>query len=99
MKRKRRFSKIFFLFIAAVVLLAIFTRPSPDAFTRAELVGKSSTMAPMIEYTNAWLYAQVTVQYYEAKVIPDTAAGSRSIVIPAAKEKYIGLMGRFWKID
>ncbi len=94
--RKKRFRNIVFLFIIAIILVAFFTRPGLEQFKDYQPSVATVKTPPVIDYENRFLYSRFTVTYYTAQ----PAAGEKpGVAVPYGKDTYIGLFGRFWKMD
>lgn len=82
------------LFVFGVIVIAYFTNPKEGDFT-AYIQPKISQLpsAPIIQYKNKLIYSNVEITYF------NTISQEGKFVAAAAKENYIGLMGRFWKLN
>ncbi len=96
MKRKR-FRNTVFLFIVAVILVAFITRPGIDDFTDYLRKQGQLTRPPSIEYRSSGLYSTFTITYFEPVADTTQGGGSKLVAVPAQKESYTGVFGRFWK--
>ncbi len=97
-----KFRNVVFLFIAAVILVAWFTRPSYDDFVKFQADKQAQISSPpVIEFTNSFLFSRVQVTYFEKRAVPVPLQGDQkaAIAVPRSKEKYLGLFGRFWSLD
>lgn len=80
--------------IFAAILLAYFTNPKESDFTsfiQPEL--RNAPSGPIIEYKNRFVYSTATITYY------NTISEKGKLMANAAKVNYIGLLGRFWKLN
>lgn len=90
-----KFRRGILLFIAGVILVAYFTKPSKEGFIKWMQPTVSRThIPPVVDYQDKFLYAQVTATYVDAvnPVVEDNR-----VVAPSRKETYIGVFGRYWK--
>lgn len=97
-----KFRNVVFLFIAAAILAAWFTRPSYDDFLKFQAGQKEQISSPpVIEFTNSFLFSRVQVTYFEKREVKVPLPGDQkaAIAVPRSKEKYLGLFGRFWSLD
>ncbi|MBO9619912.1 MAG: hypothetical protein J7539_12860 [Niabella sp.] len=90
-----KFRRSIFLFIIGIILIAYFTKPSKERFI-AFIQPANHQVPPVVDYQDKFLYASVTAIYVDAQN-PVTEAGH--LVAPARKETYIGLLGKYWKLD
>lgn len=97
-----KFRNVVFLFLVALVLTAWLTRPGASDFEefRQSLPG-AKAMPPVIESQNGVLYSIFTITYFQAQPVAVKVADSSkaAVAVPVSKEKYLGLFGRFWKMD
>lgn len=99
MKRKK-FSRLVFLFILAVILIAWFTKPGLEKFKTYLQEAPAVSSPPSIEATDAFLYSKYKVTYFQPAIIPDsTGRSEKKVVVPGTTETYIGVFGRFWKMN
>ncbi len=89
-----KFRRLVFLFIAAAIVIAYFTNPQQGNLN-ALLQPHISTLqvAPLIEYKRNPIYSTATVTYFNP-----TSVNGR-FVAAAHKEQYIGIFGKFWKLN
>jgi len=89
-----KFRRTIILLILAILLIALFTNPRESDFTVfiQPQIGKVSS-PPLIEYESHMIYSNADITYYT----PTSKDGQ--ITAEAGKEQYIGLFGRFWKIN
>ncbi len=89
-----KFRRLISLLIIAAILGAFFTNPKEADFAKfiQPTVGRVSS-PPLIEYESQLLYSNARVTYFS----PVSEQGK--FVAAASKEKYIGLFGRFWRIN
>lgn len=89
-----KFRRLVSLLIIAAILAAFFTNPKEAAFNDfiRPTAGRVSN-PPLIEYESKLIYSNATVTYFT----PVSEQGK--FVAAASKEKYIGLFGRFWRIN
>lgn len=101
---RMKFRKGIFLFILAILITAWLTRPGTTDFDtyRASHLKKDRT-PPIIESTNGIVFSLFTVSHFETRDIPSRKPDGRdsttTIVIPREKESFLGLFGRFWKLN
>lgn len=89
-----KFRRIVSLFILAIIVVAFFTNPKQSDFTtfiQPEI--KQQSAAPLIQYKNNLIYSVAEITFFKQ----NTEEGR--FVANALKEKYIGIFGRFWKVD
>ncbi|MCR6719683.1 MAG: hypothetical protein NVV59_05170 [Chitinophagaceae bacterium] len=92
-----KFRNLVFLFTIILILLAWFTKPDYDDFVAFhEEQDSNLSSPPIIKYTDAFLFSQVTVIYYHAV---DSKELQKTVAVAAAEEKYIGLFGKFWSLN
>lgn len=92
-----KFRNLVFLFVVVVILLAWFTKPDQDDFMSYYDQRESNLISPpVIDYTDGVLFSKVKVTYYKAV---DAVAEQKQVAVPAMKEEYIGLFGKFWSLD
>jgi hypothetical protein len=96
-----KFRNVVLLFIIALLLAAWFTKPSLGDFKKFTESSNKITAPPMIEVVEGYVYAVYSVSYFDIRKIPGTKSGKgeSEIAVPLKKEKYLGLFGKFWKID
>lgn len=89
-----KFGRIISIIVIALVLIAFFTNPKESDFNTFIIpeTGKAQS-APLIEYKNNHIYSTATITFFT----PITVNGK--FVASASKEKYIGLLGRFWRMN
>ena len=89
-----KFRRLISLLIIAAILIAFFTNPKEAGFSKfiQPTAGKVSA-PPLIEYESKLIYSNATVTYFS----PVSEQGK--LMAAASKEKYIGLFGRFWRIN
>lgn len=88
-----KFRTLVFLFIIIVLIIGAITKPGVEDF-KAFYAKQAIQSPPVIEYTNGVAYSIFSVTNYGI-----TTDGPKQMAVPAAKAKYLGLFGRFWKID
>lgn len=89
-----KFRRLISLLIIAAILIAFFTNPKEsdfNAFIHPNIDKASSP--PVIEYKSQLIYSNAEITYFH----PTSVQGK--FIASASKEKYIGLFGRFWKIN
>jgi len=92
-----KFRNLVFVFLVVVILLAWFTKPDYDDFVSYQDQQVSNLNSPpVIEYSDALLFSQVKVTYYQQV---DAKASGTPVAVPAIEEKYIGLFGKFWLLN
>lgn len=90
-----KFRTIVFVLIFVIILIAAFTKPGPDEFKEYYLkTQRGVNSPPVIEYANGVAYSIFTITTYTI-----TSDGNKPIALAAPKIKYLGLFGRFWKLD
>lgn len=90
-----KFRRGIFLFIAGVVLVAYFTKPSEEGFMKFIRPAVNRThLPPVVEYQDRFLYSLVTATYVDAG---NPVKENSRVVAPTYKETYIGVFGRYWK--
>jgi hypothetical protein len=89
-----KFRTVVFLFIVIILLIGAFTKPGPDAFKEYYSKQYGISSPPMIEYTNGIAYSIFAVTNFAI-----TSEGKKQVAVKAGQTKYLGLFGRFWKID
>ncbi|AHF17842.1 hypothetical protein [Niabella soli] len=89
-----KFRRSILLFIIGLVLIAYFTKPQKERFMT--FIQSAHQLPPVVDYQDKFLYATVTAVYVDAQN-PVTENGR--LVAPARKEKYVGVFGRYWKLD
>lgn len=89
-----KFRRLISLLIIAAILIAFFTNPKEVDFNKfiQPAAGRVSS-PPLIEYESKLIYSNATVTYFS----PVSEQGK--FVAAASKEKYMGLFGRFWRIN
>ena len=89
-----KFRRLISLLIIAIILIAFFTNPKESDFSQfiKPETGKVQS-PPLIEYESRLIYSNATVTYFN----PASVEGK--IIAAASKEKYIGIFGRFWRIN
>lgn len=89
-----KFRRLISLLIVAAILVAFLTNPKEADFHKMvqPAVAKLQT-PPLMEYKSNLLYSNATVTYFN----PISVEGKR--IAAARKENYIGLFGRFWKLN
>lgn len=89
-----KFRRLVSLLIIAAILAAFFTNPKEADFnTFIQPTAARVSAPPLIEYESKLIYSNATVTYFN----PVSEQGK--MVAAATKEKYIGLFGRFWRIN
>lgn len=92
-----KFRNLVFLFLVIIILLAWFTKPDYDDFVAYhEQQDSNLTSPPVIDYSDAFLFSQVKVTYYQSVDAKDL---QKTVAVPAVEEKYIGLFGKFWSLN
>lgn len=97
-----KFRNLVFLFIVAVVLIAWYTKPDYDDFLAyRDKQTDLPKIPPSIEFTDAFLFSQVKVVYFEPREVDIKIQGDKkaAVAVPLRTEKFIGLFGRFWSTD
>lgn len=90
-----KFRTIVFLFIIAIILIGVFTKPGVDDFKEYYIAQQRSLQTPpVIEYTNGIAYSIFSVRSFAATTTTD----NKAVAVPVVKEKYLGLFGKFWKL-
>ena len=89
-----KFRTLVFLFIIAIVLIGVLTKPGPNAFKEFYIKEYIRESPPVIEYTNGVAYSIFSATSFTAT----TTADNKKVAVPVVKEKYLGLFGRFWKL-
>lgn len=89
-----KFRRSILLFIAGVVLVAYFTKPSKDRFMETVQQTSGNGQPPVVAYQDKFLYTTVTATYVD---ISNPIRENDRLVAPARKETYIGVFGRYWK--
>ncbi|PZR20984.1 MAG: hypothetical protein DI535_29090 [Citrobacter freundii] len=89
-----KFRTVVFVFIIIVILIGVFTKPDRDAFIEYYSKQSGINTPPVIEYKNGIAYSIFTITTYS---VADN--GNKKMAFTAGKAKYLGLFGRFWKID
>jgi hypothetical protein len=97
-----KFRNVVFIIIIVVLAIAGFTKPDMAAFEKFRQANeKSITTPPVIEYVNGFVYSIFTVSHYD--IVPATKengkAKDKTVAIAHEKDKYLGLFGKFWKLD
>ncbi|WP_346235960.1 hypothetical protein ABDK00_017890 [Niabella insulamsoli] len=89
-----KFRRLVSLLVIAAILIAFFTNPKEEDFT-AFIQPNVARLAspPLIEYKNNLIYSNALITYY------NTTSVEGKFIAAASKEKYVGLFGRFWKIN
>lgn len=89
-----KFRRLISLLIVVVILLAFFTNPKEADLNEMVQPAVSRLQSPpLIEYKSNLIYSNATVTYLN----PISVEGKR--IAAASKERYIGLFGRFWKLN
>ena len=89
-----KFRRLVSLLIIAVIIIAFFTNPKEtdfNAFIQSGIARQSEP--PLIEYNNKLLYSSASITYFQ----PISQQGQFKAA--ANRENYIGLFGRFWKVN
>lgn len=95
-----KFRHFVFIFIALVIILAWFTRPGMEEFREFYArEAKDATTPPVIEAQNSVVYSRFNVSHFGRIDVATDSTASKSLAIPVKKSVYIGLFGRFWKMD
>jgi len=89
-----KFRSIVFLFIIAIIVIGVLTKPGTDAFKEYYSSQGGLRTPPVIEYTNGVAYSIFSVTSFGIT----QPEGDKKLAVPVAKEKYLGLFGRFWKL-
>lgn len=89
-----KFRTLVFLFIIAIILIGVLTRPGPDAFKEFYTKVHANENPPVVEYTNGFAYSIFSATSFAATTTKD----NKKIAVPVVKEKYLGLFGKFWKL-
>lgn len=89
-----KFRTLVFLFIIAIILIGVFTKPGPDAFKEFYTKEHARENPPVIEYTNGIAYSIFSATSFTATTTTD----NKKVAVPVVKEKYLGLFGKFWKL-
>ncbi len=95
-----KFRRLVFVFIGLVILLAWFTKPDLEKFqefyaSEARQIGTP----PVIEARNNFVYSRFDVSHFDKITVGTDNAARKSLAVPVRKSVYIGLFGRFWKMD
>ena len=93
-----KFRNLVFIFIIAILLVAWFTKPGREAFQKF-LASEKISSPPLIEEADGVIYSMYTVSYFGVKEIAPTDSSTKKIAVPLRKEKFLGLFGKFWKLD
>ena len=92
-----KFRKLVIIFILAVVVAAYFTKPTKDDFIKyIQPTVLHTGQPPVVDYQDKFLYANVATTFVDIK---DAANNNGRLTAPASKATYIGLFGRFWKVN
>jgi hypothetical protein len=96
-----KFRTIVILFIMAALIAAWYTKPTSEDFKKFREKNAAFTTPPVIEVQDGFVYAMYTVSYFDIKKLPKVKISNEeaSVAVPKSKEKYLGLYGKFWKID
>ena len=97
-----KFRHLVFIFIALAIIVAWMTKPGLEKFKQFYRSENASPVAPpVIDEQNNVIYSRFNVSHYTVRQLENesTAAGSKAIAVPVHKSVYIGLFGRFWKMD
>lgn len=83
--------------ICIIIVAAWVTKPTAQAFNKYYQSQPSNIdAAPLINTIDKFLYTVNKVTVYTQLTI---AAEHKQVATPQLKETYIGLFGKFWKID
>jgi hypothetical protein len=90
-----------FLFIILVLLAAWITKPSAEDFKKFRESSNTIASPPLIEAKDGFFYSSYTVSYFNVRKLSTKTNDNTdaAIAVPVSKEKYLGLFGKFWKID
>ena len=91
-----KFRKLVFLLIFLLIVVAWFTKPGLEAFHNYYGMEVQGDTPPLIDLDDKFIYTTVTVDFYKATRLD---AGESVKAVSIRKEKYLGLFGRFWKLD
>lgn len=88
-----------FLLIIVVIAIAFFTKPNKDSFFDYVQKGQSFSSAPIIEEKDYFLYKQFTITFFDQLPAVDSTGKSKNVAVSSDKETFLGLFGKFWKMD
>ncbi len=89
-----KFRRLISLIIIAAILVAFFTNPKQADFTRfIQPTTDRVSSPPLIEYESKLIYSNAAVTYFSQ------VSEQGKLMAAASKEKYIGVFGRFWRIN
>lgn len=92
-----RFRRLVIVLIIAVIAAAFFTKPGKEKLINTlQPVVDEMKAAPVVNFTDKIIFTNVEVVYVDAK---NPVNNNGRTVAPAKKEKYIGVFGRFWKVN
>ena len=96
-----KFRNIVLLFIIVAILAAWYTKPTTEDFKKFMESKRTMGTPPVIEGKDSYVYGFYTVTYFNIKKVPEVKVSGEeaAIAVPASKEKYLALFGKFWKID
>ncbi len=89
-----KFQRMIFILIIATIAIAYFTNPKEsdfNVFIQPQITGLLS--APLIEYKSKLIYSNATITFFN----PVSESGKQ--IASANRAEYIGIFGRFWKLE
>lgn len=94
--------QVVLLILIAALLIAWFTKPGKEDLKKYLSIDETGIgSSPTIEYTNGYVYSKFEVFYYDDRDAKETYInGERKMVkAPVKKEKWLGVFGKFWKME
>ena len=94
--------QVVLLILIAALLIAWFTKPGKEDLQKYLDIDETGIGSPpIIEYTNGYVYSKFDVSYFDINNAKETYInGERKMInAPVKKEKWLGVFGKFWKMD
>jgi hypothetical protein len=92
-----KFRKLVLILIFAGLIVAYFTKPQKDDFVKyIQPTVNRTQIPPAVDLQDKILYTKVKATYIDLQ--HPSQKGSQ-LAATAIEENYIGILGRFWKVD